>query len=98
VLYSLWDKGTIKPVTRVGYRLAELLPIGNTDLVTLGLRFSNDVICLISALAFHGLTTQTPHEVSVAVPRNSRMSSLDFPPMGAHKFCEAAFKPGSEEH
>lgn len=98
MLYSLRDKGIIEQVTRGVYRLAELPPMGNPDLVTVSLRFPNAVICLISALAFHGLTTQIPHEVSVAVPRNSRMPSLDFPPVNAHKFSEAAFKSGIEDH
>ncbi len=98
MLYTLRDKGIIVQVTRGVYRLAELPPIGNPDLVTVSLRFPNAVICLISALAFHGLTTQIPHEVSVAVPRGSRMPSLDFPPVSAHKFSEAAFKAGIEEH
>ncbi len=98
MLYTLRDKGLIEQVTRGVYRLAELPPIGNPDLVTVSLRFPNAVICLISALAFHGLTTQIPHQVSVAVPRDSRMPSLDFPPVSAHKFSEAAFKAGIEEH
>lgn len=98
MLYNLRDKGVIEQVTRGVYRLAELPPMGNPDLVTVSLRFPNAVICLISALAFHGLTTQIPHEVSVAVLRDSRMPSLDFPPVGAHKFSEAAFKAGIEEY
>ena len=98
MLYTLRDRGVIEQVTRGVYRLAELPPIGNPDLVTVSLRFPNAVICLISALAFHGITTQIPHEVSVAVPRDSRMPSLDFPPVHAHKFSEAAFKAGIEEH
>ncbi|WP_082820450.1 type IV toxin-antitoxin system AbiEi family antitoxin domain-containing protein [Desulfuromonas sp. DDH964] len=98
MLYTLRDKGIIEQVTRGVYRLAELPPIGNPDLVTVSLRFPNAVICLISALAFHGITTQIPHEVSVAVPRDSRMPSLDFPPIRAHKFSDAAFRAGIEEH
>ncbi|WP_432822706.1 type IV toxin-antitoxin system AbiEi family antitoxin domain-containing protein [Trichloromonas sp.] len=98
MLYSLRDKGLIEQVTRGVYRLAELPPIGNPDLVTVSLRFPNAVICLVSALAYHELTTQIPHEVSVAVPRNSRMPTLDFPPVRAHKFSAAAFHAGIEEH
>ncbi len=98
MLYSLRDKGLIEQVSRGIYRLAELPPIGNPDLVTVALRFPNAVICLTSALAYHGLTTQIPHEVSVAVSRNSRIPSLDFPPVRAHKFAETVFNAGVEEH
>ena len=98
MLYSLRDKGLIEQVSRGIYRLAELPPIGNPDLVTVALRFPNAVVCLTSALAYHGLTTQIPHEVSVAVSRNSRIPSLDFPPVRAHKFAETVFNAGVEEH
>lgn len=98
MLYSLRDKGVIEQVTRGVYRLAELPPVGNPDLVAVSLRFPSAVICLISALAFHELTTQIPHEISVAVLRGSRPPSLDYPPVHAYKFSEAAFKAGVEEH
>lgn len=94
MLYSLRDKGVIETVTRGVYRLADLPPISNPDLVTVSLRYPNSVICLISALAYHGITTQIPHEVSVAVSKNSRMPSLDFPPVRSHKFSKAAFESG----
>jgi len=98
MLYSLRDKGIIERVSRGIYRLAELPPISNPDLVTVSLRFPNAVICLVSALAWHDITTQVPHAVSVAVPRNARMPSLDYPPVQAHKFSNEAYKSGIEEH
>ena len=73
-------------------------PLDNPDLVTVSLRFPNAVICLVSALAYHGITTQIPHEVSVAVPRDSRVPSLDYPPIRAHRFSQEAYKPGIETH
>lgn len=98
MLYSLRDRGVIEQITRGVYRLVELPSISNPDLVTVGVRFPNAVICLISALAYHGITTQIPHEVSVAVPRDARMPILDSPPIRAYKFSDAAFKAGIEVH
>lgn len=97
-LYSLRDKGIIEQVSRGVYRLVELPPISNPDLVTVSLRFPKAVICLISALAYHEITTQIPHVVSVAVPRDARMPSLDSPPVHAYKFSDAAFRAGIETH
>ena len=97
-LYSLRDKGVIEQVSRGIYRLVELPPISNPDLVTVSLRFPSAVICLVSALAYHDITTQIPHDVSVAVPRDSRMPSLDYPPIQAHKFSKEAYKSGIVEH
>jgi len=85
-LYMLRDKGVIEQVSRGIYRLMEMPPISNPDLVTVSLRFPHAVICLVSALAYHDITTQIPHAVSVAVPRNSRMPSLGYPPVQAPRF------------
>lgn len=98
MLYTLRDKGVIDQVSRGVYRLVELPPISNPDLVTVSLRFPKAVICLISALAYHDITTQVPHNVSVAVPRDSRLPSLDYPPILAHRFSEQAYRSGIEEH
>lgn len=98
MLYSLRDKGIIEQVSRGFYRLVELPPISNPDLVTVSLRFPNAVICLISALSYHNITTQIPHVVSVAVPRDSRMPSLDYPPVQAHRFSNDAYNSGIENH
>ena len=98
MLYTLRDKGVIEQVSRGIYRLVELSPISDPDLVTVSLRFPHAVICLVSALAYHDFTTQIPHAVSVAVPRNSRMPALEYPPVQAHRFSNEAYKSGIEEH
>lgn len=98
MLYSLRDNGTIEQVTRGVYRLVELPPITNPDLVTVSLRFPNAIICLISALSYHKITTQIPHEVSVAVPRGSRIPRLDYPPLRVHRFSNAAHQSGVEKY
>lgn len=98
MLYALRDKGLIEQVSRGVYRLVELPPISNPDLVTVGLRFPKAVICLVSALSYHEITTQIPHSVSVAVPRQSRQPSLDYPPLSVHRFSDMAFHAGIEEH
>ena len=97
-LYALKDRGVVEQITRGIYRLRELPPLGNPDLVTVSLRFPKAVICLVSALSWHDITTQIPHEVSVAVPKDSRTPSLDYPPIKAHKFSREAYEPGIEEH
>ena len=98
ILYSLRDKGIIKQVSRGVYRLVELPPLSNPDLVTVSLRYPSAVICLISALSYHNITTQIPHLVSVAVPRTSRIPSLGYPPVQAHRFSNEAYNSGIENH
>jgi len=97
-LYKMRDNGVIEQVSRGIYRLVDLPPISNPDLVIVGLRFPNAVVCLISALSFHEITTQIPHEISVAITRNARIPSLDSPPVRAYKFSTEAFNAGIEKH
>jgi len=97
-LYRLRDQKVITAVSRGIYRLSELPSISNPDLVTVCLRYPKAVICLISALSFHGLTTQVPHRVSIAVSRDDRLPALDFPPIEAHRFSQKAYTAGIEEH
>ena len=98
MLYSLRDKGVIEPISRGVYRLVELPPLSNPDLVAIALRYPNAVVCLISALSFHGITTQIPHEISLAIPRDTRSPSTDYPPLQVHQFAEAAYQAGIETH
>jgi predicted transcriptional regulator of viral defense system len=97
-LYAMRDAGTLKRISRGVYRLAERPPLGNPDLVTVAKRVPNGVICLISALAFHDLTTQIPHEVHVALPRGAEEPRLDFPPIRTFRFTGKSFTEGIETH
>ena len=92
------DSGTLEEVSRGVYRLADSPPLGNPDLVTVAARVPNGVICLISALAFHELTPQIPHEVHVALPRGAKEPRLDYPPMKIYRFSGKAFTEGVEIH
>jgi predicted transcriptional regulator of viral defense system len=97
-LYALRDRGEIEPLSRGIYRLSDLPGLGNPDLVTVSLRYPKAVVCLISALSFHEMTTQIPYEVAVAVPRNTTLPKLDYPPLDAHWFSGVAYESGIEEH
>jgi len=95
-LYAMRDSGTLEQISRGLYRLAELPPPGNPDLVTVALKIRSGVICLISALAFHELTTQVPHEVYVAIRQGSEPPRLAYPPVRLFWFSGDAFSEGVE--
>ncbi len=97
-LYALRDSGFLEPLERGLYRLAELPEIGQPDLVTVALKVPSGVVCLISALAFHELTTQIPHEVSIALRRHSERPRLRFPPIRVYWFATKAMEEGVETH
>lgn len=98
MLYKLKERNIIEQVSRGVYRLTELPSIGNPDLVTVSLRLQKAVICLVSALSWHELTTQIPHAVSIALPRNTNTPVLDYPVVRIHRFSEASYSSGIEEH
>ena len=56
------------------------------------------VICLLSALAFHELTTQQPSAVWLALPEKARRPSLEYPPLRICRYSDAAFSAGVETH
>lgn len=97
-LYAMRDSGTLEVVSRGVYRLAGGAPPGNPDLLTVATRVPSGVICLISALAFHDLTTQIPHEVHVALPRGAEEPRLAHPPIATYRFGAEAFTKGVETH
>jgi predicted transcriptional regulator of viral defense system len=55
-------------------------------------------VYLISALAFHEMTTQIPHAVWIAVPRNSEPPRLGYPPIRVVRLSPAPYEAGIESH
>lgn len=97
-LYAMRDGGEVEALARGVYRLGNLPPLGNPDLATVAKRVPHGVICLISALAYHELTTQVPHEIHVAISRTARRPLLNYPPMRTYRFSAATFNAGVDIH
>ncbi len=97
-LYAMRDEGVLERLDRGLYRLADLPPLSDPDLVTVARKIPQGVICLISALHFHNITTQIPHAVSIAVNRGTELPRLAFPPIQIHWFSGEAFTAGVEQH
>ena len=97
-LYAMRDSGFLERVSRGVYRLGGGSPLGNPDLVTVATRIPGGVVCLISALSFHELTTQIPHEVHVALATGAEEPRLDHPPIRIYRFTGQSFSEGVETH
>ena len=80
-LAALVDGGELERIGRGLYRLADAPPLAHPDLVAVARRAPRAVVCLVSALAFHDLTTQVPHEVYIAIPRDTEPPRIDHPPV-----------------
>jgi predicted transcriptional regulator of viral defense system len=96
-LYALRDSGILEELSRGLYRLKSLPPLNEPDLVTVARKVPQGVVCLLSALAFHGLTTQVPHAVHVALDRGAERPRLAYPPLRVFWLSGAQFHEGVEE-
>jgi predicted transcriptional regulator of viral defense system len=94
--YEMLSEGVIEKLSRGLYRLVELPPLGSPDLVSASMRVPTGVICLISALSFYEITTQIPHEIYLAVSRNSQVPQIDYPPVRIFRFSNSAYTEGIE--
>jgi len=97
-LYALRDSGKIFQIARGWYRLADLPALSDPDLVAVASVVPKGVICLISALAFHGITTQIPHQVDLAIEQKAKRPTLEYPPIRVFWFSGPAFSEGIETH
>jgi len=61
-------------------------------------RVPSGIVCLLSALAFHDLTTQSPHEVWMAIDVKARKPKPDWPPLRIVRFSGSARTFGVETH
>jgi len=97
-LYALRDTGEFDQISRGLYRLADLPPLSNPDLVVVARKIPQAVICLISALAFHELTLQIPHVVDIALASHTERAILKQPPIRVYWYSGLAFTEGVEVH
>jgi predicted transcriptional regulator of viral defense system len=98
-LYKLVEDGQLTRLARGLYRLSSAQEFSNPDLAVVAAKSANAVVCLISAVAFHGITTQIPRAVYLAVPRGKYAGlRLRTPPVKIYRFDEATFDQGIEIH
>jgi predicted transcriptional regulator of viral defense system len=97
-LYALRDAGLVEEMTRGIYRIPVASSSEHSDLVLAAQRIPKGIICLISALAFHNLTMQIPHEVYVALPLDAEKPRLSYPPVRLFWLSKSAYSAGINEH
>ena len=96
-LQRLVEKGVVEREGRGLYRLAGTEVSEHYSLLRAVKRVPQGVICLLSALRFHQLTTQKPFEVWLMLERGARRPAMDVPPLRIHYLSGEAFHAGIEE-
>ena len=91
-------RGQLERIGRGLYGLPGREVSANGSLAEVARRVPKGVICLLSALRFHDLTTQAPFEVWLAIENKAVAPKLDYPPLRIVRFSGAAFTEGVEQH
>ncbi len=92
-LYEMRDTNRLVQLGRGLFRLADQAESEHIDLITVAMRVPDGAICLISALAFHEITTEVPHEVYLAI-RHGKES----PPLRVFRFSNETISAGVDTH
>jgi predicted transcriptional regulator of viral defense system len=97
-LVRLHRQGLLDRPARGIYVLADAEPSEHQSLIEACKRVPHGVVCLLSALRFHRLTTQAPFEVWLAIGEKAWLPKLDYPPLRIVRFSGPALTDGVEEH
>src|SRR2546428_12648225 len=97
-LYELTRKGLIERRARGVYVVTDHSYTEAHTLAQVAKRVPSGVFCLLTALQFHQLTTQLPHEVWIAIGEKARRPHLEHVRLRATRFSDQALTEGIEVH
>lgn len=97
-LSRLCVRGQLTKVTRGLYTTAGHEPTAHHTMAGVSKLVPHGVICLLTALRFHGMGTQNPADIWLAVDRKSQRPSVSGLPVRVVRFSGAALREGVEEH
>ena len=96
VLSRLVETGELDRVARGLYRIPEQPFTEHHGLAIAAAAVPNGVVCLLSALQYHGIGTQLPSEIWMAIDRRARQPALRYPPLHIVRYTGAALTAGVE--
>lgn len=97
-LTRLVRQGALTRVGRGLYALPDRAVSEHAALAEVARKHPRAIVCLLSALRFHDLTTQSPFQVWLAIPNKARAPRIDYPPLRIVRFSDPLLSEGVEEH
>jgi len=97
-LSQLCDEGTLKRVGRGLYVYADAEVSADIGLAQVAKQVPHGVVCLLSALQFHNIGSQSPFEVWLAIDRKAWRPQIGYPPLRIMRFSGEALTEGIEKH
>jgi predicted transcriptional regulator of viral defense system len=96
LLASLTDEGRLLKLGRGLYALPDRAAIAHDSFAEVAARSDSGVLCLLSALRFHDLTTQQSSDVWLAIPHKAHAPNFDYPPLRVVRMSGPAMTEGVE--
>lgn len=96
LLIKLYQAGKLQRVARGVYSLPDAPVTEHQSLIEACRRIPKAVICLLSALQFHELGSQSPHEVWIALPESTPTPAIAYPDLRIARLRGAAYSDGIE--
>jgi predicted transcriptional regulator of viral defense system len=94
LLLKLHHAGKLQRFARGLYGLPDAEITEHQTLIEVCQRVPKAVLCLLTALQFHGIGTQTPREVWIALPESTQAPVLDYPSLRITRLRGAAYAEG----
>ena len=94
LLIRLHQAGKLQRFARGLYGLTDAEVTEHQTLIEVCQRVPKGVLCLLSALQFHGIGTQMPHEVWIAMPEGSQTPALRYPMLRITRLRGTAYSDG----
>ena len=94
--YRLCDSGVLRRIGPGLYMRADAEISENISLAIVARRVPAAIVCLLSALRYHELTTQIPHRVWIALPPRSRVPVISGLALSVVQFSGTALSDGVE--
>lgn len=87
-------RGELLKLGRGVYATPTYVPTEESSLAQVAIKCKHAVFCLLTALKLHGLTTQNPHEVWIAIDHKANPPRMDYPPLRVFRFSGDAREQG----
>lgn len=98
VLTRMVQRGLLTKLDRGLYAIPDRSISEHASLAEVSRKYPKIVICLLSALRFHGLTTQAPYEIWIAISNKAYTPSMEYPTLRVIRFSGDALTVGVETH
>ena len=96
-LTAMVNLGHLERVKKGLYRLTELESVAYEYFVDAQKAIPQGIICFLSALKYHNLTTINPSDIHIAIPRKSKTVLPEYPPVKIHYLGDKHFNIGIDQ-